>query len=43
MSSLIQVLNYNNKTYQVYRPDNNVLRVGLENNPIIWFEYVNPV
>jgi hypothetical protein len=36
-------LNYNDKTYQVYRPNNNVQRVGLENFPIVWYEYVNPV
>lgn len=35
-------LNYNDKTYQAYRTDNNIQRVGLENNPIVWFEYVNP-
>lgn len=33
-------LNYNDYTYMVF--DSNNVRVGTKNNPIKWFEYVNP-
>ena len=35
------VLNYDNKTYQVF--DINNLRIGTENNPIKMYEYINPL
>jgi hypothetical protein len=35
-------LNYNNKTYQVFRPNNPNQRVGVDALPIVWYEYVNP-
>ncbi len=36
-------LNYNDKTYEIYKTNNLVQRVGTENLPIQWYEYVNPV
>ena len=35
-------LDYTTKTYEVYSTDNLVLRVGTDNLPIKWYEYVNP-
>ena len=35
------VLNYDNKTYQVF--DINNLRIGTKNNPIKMYEYINPL
>lgn len=37
------VLDYTNKTYKFYRPDdfNNSIRLGT-GTPIVWYEYVNP-
>jgi hypothetical protein len=35
-------LNYNTKTYEVYSTSNSVQRVGTDNLPIKWYEYVNP-
>ncbi len=36
-------LDYNDKTYRVFRPNNNIQRVGRENFPVVWYQYVNPV
>jgi hypothetical protein len=36
-------LDYTNKTYRVFRPTNNFIRVGREQQPITWYEYVNPI
>lgn len=35
-------LDYTTKTYEVYRASNLVQRVGTDNLPIKWYEYVNP-
>ena len=35
-------LDYNTKTYEVYSTSNSVQRVGTDNLPISWYEYVNP-
>jgi hypothetical protein len=35
-------LDYITKTYEVYGTSNLVQRVGTENLPIKWYEYVNP-
>lgn len=35
------VLDYNTKTYQVF--DYNNVRVGVEGNPLKWYEYINPL
>jgi hypothetical protein len=33
------VLDYDEKTYQIFNSSNQ--RIGFENNPIKWYEYVN--
>ena len=35
-------LDYTTKTYEVYATSNLVQRVGTDNLPIKWYEYVNP-